>query len=93
MKIRDRLENMLIDQGLVVDVLWGATGQWRKTIMDVMRWEANCRRADGRFVHIGSWETMTDCVRYGFKLVQEEETYEMEATIDRTKSISSTGVL
>ena len=74
MKIRDRLENMLIDHGLTVDNLWGVTGQWRKTIMDVQRWEADCRDVEGRHVHVGSWYTMTECVRNGFTL-QPDPTY------------------
>jgi hypothetical protein len=88
MRIRDKLENMLIDKGMTVDHFWGATGQWRKSCMDVMRWEANCRRSDGRRIHIGSWDTMTECVRRGFTLDQEKEPYEVMAYAnEKTKGI------
>lgn len=86
MKIRDRLENMLIDHGLTVDLLWGAKGQWRKTCMDVMRWEAQCKRANGRYIHVGSWYTMTECVRRGFTLLQHAEEYEIEAIVNGKKT-------
>jgi hypothetical protein len=84
MTIRDRLENMLIDKGLIVDLLWGVQGEWRKTYMDVMRWEANCRRAEtGYFVYIGSWYTMTECVRRGFELHQESEPWNMQIVLNQ----------
>lgn len=88
MKTRDRLENMLVAKGLIVQNLCGVQGQWRKAIMDVMRWDANCTQANGARVHIGSWDTMTECVRRGFKLVQENEAYEMEAVAnEKTKGL------
>lgn len=79
MTIKARLEEMLIDKGLAVDLLWGVQGQWRKTCMDVMRWEANCRRDDGTFVHVGSWHTMTECVRRGFTLQEDGPPWELMA--------------
>jgi len=88
MKIRDRLENMLIEKGYAVELLWGVTGQWRKSIMDVMRWEAQGKDANGHYFHIGSWSTMTECVRRGFSVTREERDppYELTATAERRRN-------
>ena len=55
-----------------------ATGAWRTNAMlDVQPWEGYAEWHDERFsspltVSLGSWDTMTDLLRKGFTLEQEQ---------------------
>lgn len=64
MTIRERLAKMLTEKlGFEVKAseLYPATGHWRTNhYSDCLRWEGNH--------DIGSWSTMTDCVRKGFTI-------------------------
>lgn len=53
----------------------GTTGEWD----DCYRWEGYVRRADSESdleFHIGSFDTMTECVRYGLRIERDGSSYE-----------------
>ena len=70
MTTQEKLIDMLADKGYSVDVMMPALGYWRRTSCDVHRWDADCKDVNGKHVSIGSWYTMTECVRKGFNLVE-----------------------
>lgn len=48
------------------------TGYWRSNLQaDCMRWEGSVPTAEAGKRSIGSWDTMTDCVRYGFTISKD----------------------
>jgi hypothetical protein len=87
MTTKERLEEMMIEKGYIVDLLWGVQGQWRKTIMDVMRWHAHLRKSplDKITTQVGSWYTMTQCVRRGFTLKEDASPWILEAVANDRK--------
>jgi hypothetical protein len=70
-----KLREMLAAQGYMVELFLFPNGWWRSPQADVMRWEAQVRYAgycDGRILlQIGSWDTMGNCVRYGFEVTHK----------------------
>jgi len=47
--------------------LYPVRGYWRQTKADVMQW-TGVYEVGARTVQIGCWESMTDCLRYGFEV-------------------------
>lgn len=50
--------------------LYPARGFWRQTKQDVQQFTGGYRH-EGVLWSIGSWESMTDCLRYGFDFYDE----------------------
>lgn len=73
MSIHERLIAMIELKGFAVTHLMGAKGYWRHAVCDVHRWDADCTDAAGHYAHIGSYNTMTECVRRGFELVPDRD--------------------
>lgn len=69
---RERLENLLLDEGFVEITLRDAKGHWRTSkYADVYRWEGVARRLINGVlteVSLASWETMTYCARHGIEI-------------------------
>lgn len=62
----EQLEELLCDLGFGVPhgAIRPVSGYWRK--QDVFRWEAQLI-FEGREVAVCSWDTVTDCVRFGIE--------------------------
>jgi hypothetical protein len=58
-----------------------ARGYWTHTHQDVMGFTGSYRFSDNSsaLFSIGSWDNMTDCIRYGFLLHDERKSYHPEA--------------
>lgn len=75
-KARDRMEDALATRleqmGLTVRNLciYPATGYWRQTRADVMQFTGSAI-IDGVQQSIGCWESVSDCLRYGFTVTDE----------------------
>jgi hypothetical protein len=67
-KVSDMLETL----GYRVEFFMLARGYWSHAHQDVMRWEAYARDAQGHQWHIGCWETMTKCIKYGIELSEDK---------------------
>jgi len=63
-----RLEQMGIIASKIQ--LTGVHGYWRQTKQDVMQFTGTAI-IDGVQRSIGCWESMTDCLRYGFTVTDE----------------------
>lgn len=64
------------EHGFKIETIIVAQGRWRSDDrFDVMRWEAYGRKIGGSSLTVwfGSWDTITDCVRYGFTLTPDEQ--------------------
>jgi hypothetical protein len=52
-------------------------GYWLRDQADVMRWECRARhwgtRVSRTGFHVGSWASMSDCVRYGITVIDGEK--------------------
>lgn len=74
----ERLEKLLSDLGFAVpvDAIRPVQGYWKR--QDVYRWEARLG-FEGREVSVCSWDTVSDCVRYGIEL-HRDSAYEFEIT-------------
>lgn len=72
----ERLEKLLSSLGFAVpvDAIRPVQGYWKKE--DVFRWEARLS-FEGRDVSVYSWNTVSDCVRYGIEL-HRDSAYEFE---------------
>lgn len=77
-RTRQRLRALLEGRGFHVDRLEPAQGYWRTDVRaDVMRWEGSAQVygwpgiSDGLMVSLGSWNTMTDCVRNGIEIERD----------------------
>lgn len=80
-KLRTKLASMLRAKGLIIEPedIRPALGHYRSSrYADVYRWDAWCVTRDfaipdatypnGIRINLASWDTITDCVRYGFEL-------------------------
>lgn len=56
-----------------------ARGYWTHTRQDVMGFQGSIRPKDGGLYFIGSWNNMTDCLRYGFEIHDGRGQYRAEA--------------
>lgn len=84
-RIRIRLAELLLDKGIVVSPydLWTQEGGYRHMTWDLARWGSyeatfpNGITPDGSTfhgkVHLSSWSTMTDCVRFGIEVFKEDK--------------------
>jgi len=72
----ERLEDMLCDLGFKIPyrAIQPARGYWKN--QDVFRWEARLV-FEGREVSVFSWNTVSDCVRFGIS-AHKESFYEFE---------------
>ena len=78
-RIKRKLRRMLESNGFRDLRLWEAEGYWRTDIRaDVYRWECQAITSgrtdysDGLTVSLCSWNTMTDCVRFGFEIKRDD---------------------
>lgn len=60
--------------------LYPARGYWRQTKADVMQFTGSAI-IDGVQRDIGCWESMTDCLRYGFLVHDERKAHRPDAAI------------
>jgi len=79
-RIRERIAALLAEKGLIVSPydLWVQEGGYRHRHWDLARWGTNharwkdSRDPDGNErkhdVHVSSWSTMTECVRWGIEI-------------------------
>jgi hypothetical protein len=85
-RVRWKLFHRLREAGLSLpspDCLWMQEGFYRHNVHDLARWGADWRDG-GHFYCIYSWDTMTDCVRYGITASDEGDMpgrYEISALI------------
>ena len=73
-RVRWKLFNMLQEAGFSInspDELWMQEGAYRNRFWDLARWGADWKNDEGIHYIIYSWDTMTDCVRFGFTFVEE----------------------
>lgn len=77
-KLQERLKKRLAAEGFIVDFFVITTGWWRTSPQaDCYRWEAWGTHPDfpdspNLRLNLGSYDTMTDCARYGFKFLKDE---------------------
>lgn len=77
--VQERLVPLLAAAGVHEIVLWKVSkGYWLRDQADVMRWECWARRWGEKEdrnpgFHVGSWSSMSDCVRYGITVVDGEK--------------------
>lgn len=78
----ERLEDALCDLGFGVErgAVKPVSGYWKK--QDVFRWEARLH-FEGRVVQVSSWETVSDCVRFGIEMHREDGGYSFEISSKR----------
>ncbi len=68
-RVRDRLSEMLAEHDILIAPDDLRTNRYYQTkYFDGCSWTGDGRRADGSSVHVWSWDTMTELVRYGFEL-------------------------
>lgn len=75
---RERLEGMLAERGYIDCSGWNiARGWWLSAQADVQRWQCWAVRVEdgvrGRRVHIGSWDSISNCVRFGISVADGNE--------------------
>ena len=76
-----KLGNLLCDYGLAVadDDFSVAKGYWTHKHQDVIRWEGSFRMGgaflSGPSIIIDSWDSVSECARYGFWLVEGGAAY------------------
>lgn len=79
-KTRERLAALLEAQGFVVqpEALWWNDGIYGTVLMDCAKWGGTgrvgtypCGLPSDYGVSFSSWDTMTECVRYGFEISDE----------------------
>lgn len=72
--IRDKLECLLEDAGVTLcDDLWEQKGAYRGKRFDCACWGCGDIRYNGEWMgRLYSWDTMTDCVRYGIKITKPD---------------------
>lgn len=56
-----------------------ARGYWTHTHQDVMGFQGSIHPKDGGLYLMGSWNNMTDCLRYGFEIHDGRGKYRAEA--------------
>jgi hypothetical protein len=76
--VQDRLIVLLAEAGVRECTAWKISkGYWLRKQADVMRWECLARRwgeqQSGVGFHVGSWSSMSDCVRYGITVADDEK--------------------
>lgn len=77
--VQERLVILLADCGVHECDAWKISkGYWLRDQADVMRWECLAGRWDGHEArgvgfHVGSWSSMSDCVRYGITVADDEK--------------------
>ena len=77
--VQDRLIVLLAEAGVSACSSWNISkGYWLRDQADVMRWEcrAQCwgeRELRGVGFHVGSWSSMSDCVRHGITVADDEK--------------------
>lgn len=77
--VQDRVTGLLAAVGVSDLYAWKVSrGYWLRNQADVMRWECLARRwgdrvARGEGFHVGSWSSMSDCVKYGISAVDGEK--------------------
>ena len=73
---REKLVHLLELAGFHVDIddIWTQKGDYRKKMWDLAVWGAHpvFRDDGGRHCQVYSWSTMTECVRYGITVRQDE---------------------
>lgn len=61
-----RLSKLLASLGYSVQQFVIPSGHYRTSrYADCLRWEADALTSEGFLVHLGSWDTMTDCLKRG----------------------------
>lgn len=78
--VQERLTGLLEAAGVEGIRWWKVSrGYWLRDQQDVMRWECEAGRWGDRVLHpgkrgfhVGSWSSMSDCVRYGVTVVDGE---------------------
>lgn len=78
MSVREKLAHLLRLAGLrcQAENLWPAQGSWRTDRrLDTYPWEGQATNAAGMLVNLSSWDTMSDCVRYGITLAPDPPSY------------------
>lgn len=70
-RVRKKLATLLASYGFVVapDDLLTQRGDYRKRRWDLAIWLSNRAKRGDRVVDIASWDTMTECVRFGISNV------------------------
>lgn len=76
-RVRWKLFEILQGEGYSIpspDCFWMQEGFYRRNQHDLARWGADWRDEDGTFFSIHSWDTMTNCVRYGITSLEDHTT-------------------
>lgn len=91
-RIRFRLAALLSKQmseqeGIPIDIdcdrdMWIQQGGYRHVHWDLARWGADFH-ASGRYFSVYSWDTMTDCVRYGLTVDKRRDVGEREVSSNK----------
>ena len=77
--VQERLVILLYEAGVAGCAYWKVSkGYWLRDQQDVMRWECLAarwgdRETLGEGFHVGSWSSMSDCVRYGITVADDEK--------------------
>lgn len=91
-QMEDALATRLEQMGMTVrDIrLYPATGYWTQTRADVMQFTGSAI-IDGVQRDIGCWESISDCIRYGFVVHDERGRERADAAIvveaNRTRNL------
>lgn len=80
---RDLWDDMIRLYGSKVTepILHPCRGYWTHAHQDVMAWQGYIR-IDGRDFQIGSWDSVTDCARRGFTVVDQRSNDRREVDIE-----------
>jgi len=82
-RIKERLAQRLLNAGIRVDPydFWMQEGAYRSRFWDLARWGARGRFTDPlRYsgeLTIYSWDTMSDCARFGVALTTHRDCYRL----------------
>lgn len=83
-RVREKLAELLAEKGLIVSPydLWTQEGAYRSRYWDLARWgSSEARWKDGKdpdgkpyhlTVRLSSWSTMSDCVKYGIEIGEDD---------------------
>lgn len=69
----DKLRDLLMAQGFQTVYLMQTLGAKRTD--NLYRWEAQCETREGASARLASWDTMTDCARYGILPIVWDDFY------------------
>lgn len=64
---------------------WIQQGAYRHATWDLARWGVDIHCEGGKYLKVYSWDTMTDCVRYGITILSQEnrDIYEREISSNK----------